>query len=310
MANITWTFNQPTEKIILTDDYALFDENNNLIIDIRNTGVNYIVVPNLYMVSDKDDQYPSNFQRLHYTEASASTAGNTLANTYYGGNWASQATVYIELVNGDGKVTGLTSIMYDNLNEIDVTNSSNTPLDVYNNSTGQSVFHMLEEKVGLNYEVTVPVITGKFDEGGGYTTDFSPIVADMDVSSSAFNYFNTYFNTLKVPETTFLNTLINSYNLSQYGVLYSEIDSLISNNSQAYLKIGLYHFLSKPGGENNVWIEQINSLPQAVQTATYTYNGSSDVMIANQSDSSSRVKTVIGNSRSDGNATKNVITIL
>ena len=90
MANQTITFNQPGIKIFMTDDYAFLDgmANNTITVDIRNTGENYLVFPQMYRVTDKNGNHPSGntANGTYFTEIEAKIARTAMINTVYNGN--------------------------------------------------------------------------------------------------------------------------------------------------------------------------------------------------------------------------------
>lgn len=89
MANQTITFNQPGIKIFMTDDYSFLDgmNSNTLTVDIRNTGENYIVLPNMYRVTDKNGNHPSGntVNGTYFTQSQANAARSAMINSVYNG---------------------------------------------------------------------------------------------------------------------------------------------------------------------------------------------------------------------------------
>lgn len=90
MANQTITFNQPGIKIFMTDDCSFLDgmNSNTLTVDIRNTGENYIVLPGMFRVTDKNGNHPSGSTTngTYFTESQANAAKSAMINSVYDGN--------------------------------------------------------------------------------------------------------------------------------------------------------------------------------------------------------------------------------
>ena len=186
MASKTITFNQPGIKIFMGDEKDFIrTSDNDLTIDIRNTGENYIVVPAVYNVQGRNGEHPSGNSSGNYLSSSdASTARTSLINSAYSGQEFAQ--VVSQYLSG-------------------ATTENSTIFDQYGSSVQQQLLYIYEGEAnaytytGESGEVAPDSSDDKWpsavnSEGFWLSTFSSPKTTTTDMSWHKLTDFYTYYD--------------------------------------------------------------------------------------------------------------------
>lgn len=225
MANQTITFNQPGIKIFMTDDYAfLSDQTSQLTVDVRNTGVNYLVLPNMYQVLDKNGTPPTgNTTNGTYMTLSAASAAkiNMINNNYGGQEYSTTYSQYLSILNE------FNSSIWPDKNERDQGL-------VYFTSKGYTCTY--DTKLNSSYSEWPSTINSagfwmtaidSTDEKSSYTC---VKINDFDNQQSAYDQYvlQTGFNGIDWSDTNQTKSDV-LYFLSTYGLSSTNLYSAINN---------------------------------------------------------------------------------
>lgn len=304
MAVTTWTFNQPSVKLILPDDYAVINGDNPVIIDIRNTGINYIAAPTMYSVVTKDGYRPGTHGGIYLTLSEADMVAANIIATQYGGQQTSLADKTRVTTGAFILSTGSATTKNDRLENYQsgwFTEFSS----VYNNNKASvsglwlTVYHQTNPSYRYAYMIS------DSDSQTGYTTyvddGFNFSLGDYMTHDSYLNYvacsnFNPNITHPKTGERI----------IAQNSTLYNKISALQSAGGNVALAISQIDY-------NQITVNNVetSSAQFYIDPGTIRVNGSSpDIIITSRTGiSENKVYSIIAAQRSDGDAVRTAIII-